>query len=345
MPGIEPNDLQPGENSAARATSARPSLVASQFADTAAAGDERPIRMLDALQRGGAASPRHPGVRLGGTGLWPWALAALGLVAVPAIVVALMTTGSAGVDPAPSAAAVASARVDDKGTAPPEAASAPAPTPAVAPASDAAGPAGADALTGPAKVEVPPDGLATLPGMEAAIAAQRARAAQPATTPSAAVGVVAEAQSGPVAARAVAAANRTSAPVRAAKRTAHTSTSARAHAVTRAVASGKPTASAPAATAGHPASDPDAELVAAIMARLESRGAAAPTGRAPDRSNTIATLVRDCQALPEPAHALACRRRICDGYWGKAQACPKSLAPSAKARTAAAAAGDESVSR
>ena len=80
-----------------------------------------------------------------------------------------------------------------------------------------------------------------------------------------------------------------------------------------------------------PARDPDAELVAAIMARMESfTGVSSPS--AGDRSGTIASLVRDCSSIEDSESALACRRRICAGYWGKAQACPRSMAPAAASR-------------
>lgn len=84
----------------------------------------------------------------------------------------------------------------------------------------------------------------------------------------------------------------------------------------------------------HSESDPDADLVAAIMARLEpagqtgSRRTAAPNGTtASANPSTIAALVNDCNALADSAAALRCQRRICAGYWGKAQACPQSLSP------------------
>ncbi|MBK1613887.1 hypothetical protein CKO44_10440 [Rubrivivax gelatinosus] len=42
---------------------------------------------------------------------------------------------------------------------------------------------------------------------------------------------------------------------------------------------------------------------------------------------TIADLVRRCRSLAGE-EALRCRRRICENYWGRADACPRSLAPS-----------------
>lgn len=104
-----------------------------------------------------------------------------------------------------------------------------------------------------------------------------------------------------------------------------------AHAATRQNAAHRPaggsspaTASAKAAArpAGNaaraPGNDPDVEILAALMSHLNANGGAAPPARSPD---TIAELVRSCHALA-PAEASACQRRICQGYWGKADACP-----------------------
>ncbi|MFD2450457.1 hypothetical protein [Ideonella paludis] len=35
------------------------------------------------------------------------------------------------------------------------------------------------------------------------------------------------------------------------------------------------------------------------------------------------------------SEAKACRQRLCEGYWGKAEACPKRLAPKSSAKTSA----------
>lgn len=78
------------------------------------------------------------------------------------------------------------------------------------------------------------------------------------------------------------------------------------------------------------AQDPDAELVAAIMARMEPADSDRPASS--ERAGTIASLVRDCNAMGDSQSALTCRRRICAGYWGKAQACPRSMAPTPPSR-------------
>jgi len=162
-------------------------------------------------------------------------------------------------------------------------------------------------------VETPGAGLAGLPGMAAAaeaVAAQRAAAS-----------AAGEAASASAAA---------SAPRPAKPRTAVASKTNH-----RSTARNKPDTATNA-----PARDPDAELVAAIMARLESpqapTGGRATTGATSDRSSTIASLVRDCNAMADSASALACRHRICEGYWGKAQACPRSMAPATSGGTASA---------
>ena len=77
------------------------------------------------------------------------------------------------------------------------------------------------------------------------------------------------------------------------------------------------------------ASDPDVELLSAIMKHLgDERGA---TGGPARSSQTIAELVKSCRGN-DPIEALLCQRRICEGSWGKAQACPQNLAPKQTAR-------------
>jgi len=76
--------------------------------------------------------------------------------------------------------------------------------------------------------------------------------------------------------------------------------------------------------------DPDVDLLAALMVHVSGNGgvaAGAPSTRkqaAPMDAPTIAKLVGRCEAL-SGKDAINCRRRICDGYWGKAQACPSKL--------------------
>lgn len=73
------------------------------------------------------------------------------------------------------------------------------------------------------------------------------------------------------------------------------------------------------AAAGKPAgqSDADVEIMAALIGHMNESGAASGTADA-----SIADLVRHCRSLPG-AEAQACQRRICQGYWGRAEACPR----------------------
>lgn len=65
--------------------------------------------------------------------------------------------------------------------------------------------------------------------------------------------------------------------------------------------------------------DADVDLIAALVQHMSGAGAGA--GGEP----TIADLVTRCKALPG-AEAQRCLRRICDNYWGRAEACPRSAA-------------------
>lgn len=85
--------------------------------------------------------------------------------------------------------------------------------------------------------------------------------------------------------------------------------------------------------------DPDVELLGAIMRHMGKDSDVAPATAVPTRSvQTIADLVKSCKAK-DSAEALNCQRRICEGSWGKAQACPANLAPNltAKATTGSSA--------
>jgi hypothetical protein len=71
--------------------------------------------------------------------------------------------------------------------------------------------------------------------------------------------------------------------------------------------------------------DPDVDLLAALMAHVANTGDS--KSRSHDRSRipvdepSIAKLVKRCEGL-NGDEAAQCQKRICDGYWGKAQACP-----------------------
>ena len=77
------------------------------------------------------------------------------------------------------------------------------------------------------------------------------------------------------------------------------------------------------AAATPPSGDPDVTLLSAMLARLSGDNVVAPP------RPTIAQLVERCEAhaANDRVEAFECKRRICAGYWGKADACPMALAP------------------
>lgn len=83
-------------------------------------------------------------------------------------------------------------------------------------------------------------------------------------------------------------------------------------------------AGAPAGTASNPRvakrRDSDVDIVAALIAHEDARLAAAsrPVAEGP---GSIAELVSACKRS-DKQQSLACKARICRGYWGKAEACP-----------------------
>lgn len=93
-------------------------------------------------------------------------------------------------------------------------------------------------------------------------------------------------------------------------------------------ASGTRTASASASDSKKASTsrDPDVELLSAIMKHLNEGKGSATTAAPPRSAQTIAELVRSCKTQ-DSINALLCQRRICEGSWGKAEACPMSQAP------------------
>ena len=78
--------------------------------------------------------------------------------------------------------------------------------------------------------------------------------------------------------------------------------------------------------------DADTELVAAVIARLDKRGAnPTPVAAAPAvdeaRVASIENQVRQCSSDTDLLEARQCRNRACEGHWGKVQACPAARAP------------------
>lgn len=73
--------------------------------------------------------------------------------------------------------------------------------------------------------------------------------------------------------------------------------------------------------------DADILLLSALLAHVSRDAQGAST--ATQAQQTIAQIVQRCETRGGKGNAesIECRRRICDGYWGKAQACPANLAP------------------
>lgn len=73
--------------------------------------------------------------------------------------------------------------------------------------------------------------------------------------------------------------------------------------------------------------DADILLLSALLAHVSRDPQGAPANS--QAQQTIAQIVQRCEARggKDTAETIECRRRICDGYWGKAQACPANLAP------------------
>ncbi len=72
--------------------------------------------------------------------------------------------------------------------------------------------------------------------------------------------------------------------------------------------------------------DPDTELVAAVIARLDRRGATPPHPTI-EADSTLVARVRECDSKTDLLDARRCRNRACDGRWGKVDACPSARAP------------------
>jgi hypothetical protein len=67
--------------------------------------------------------------------------------------------------------------------------------------------------------------------------------------------------------------------------------------------------------------DPDVDLLAALMAHVGNSDAKGAARNANLDDTSIAKLVKRCESM-NGDEAMQCQKRICDGYWGKAQACP-----------------------
>ena len=72
--------------------------------------------------------------------------------------------------------------------------------------------------------------------------------------------------------------------------------------------------------------DADTELVAAVIARLDKRGAN-PPAVAPVSATNVESQVHQCSSETDLLEARQCRNRACEGHWGKLDACPPARAP------------------
>ena len=288
-------------------SSTRPSL----FSSTAPAHDDGPVSILSAMDD----TPPPSRAKLSQRQLWPWLggglLAAVGLIW-------LANAQKAETERPKPVLSVA-------------AASAPARLQAVAsaPIADLV------AASAPAVIEV---NVAANPAPVAPAASLAL--AEPAGTGSPNTTLLMAAGAGAVAAGALAAAPEpsASAPKKTSKRSkdkvareAKAAREAAAATKTAQSAAARKADAAGASTQG--GADPDVDLIAAVM----RHGEAPAAGRGAEGDTTtssIAGLVSRCKSLGG-SEAKACRQRLCEGYWGKAEACPKRLAPksSAKAST------------
>ena len=96
---------------------------------------------------------------------------------------------------------------------------------------------------------------------------------------------------------------------------------------TAAERSERSTAPKPVATSSATSSaDADVDLIAAVMRHGDAPAAGRNASGETAAPSSIASLVSRCKSLGGD-EAKACRQRLCEGYWGKAEACPKRLAP------------------
>lgn len=313
MPSNNANDGDP----ASRLESTRPSLLG-----PGGQGEVRAGSILQALERPGttATSP-GPGPARSGMG---WKLGVVGLILLGGLAWTQWRSSAPADSARPAATLTAQAPVPS----PVPEAPAQTPKPEIAQA-DQASASGVNPASAPDTAPPPATArIETLP------TPQTAEAANPAAPPVLAMpSPAAPAGKAAAPAPAVAKARPRPAPERSAKTAAKDPRGARP-AVATAPESRRSTAPVPTAQASpvrvaSARRDNDVEILAALMSQIED-GAPAPASRAaavqaaapsagvPDN---IAGLVATCRGNKTEA-SLACRARICKGYWGKAEACP-----------------------
>ncbi|WP_332672325.1 hypothetical protein [Aromatoleum sp.] len=118
-------------------------------------------------------------------------------------------------------------------------------------------------------------------------------------------------------------------PVAEPKRTANTEPVARMRRVASAPGPITRTRTQPSSPAGN-RMDADVLLLSALLDHVSTEGQGDPL--ASPNPVTLAQIVRRCESRSgkTAAQVRECRRRICEGYWGKAEACPARLAPKTK---------------
>ena len=301
-----PSSQPPGD---APASPRRPSLIDGAAADAA---PHKPLSILAALDGQHAAgtlpTPRRA---------WPWAVG-LGTLAVALLATVLLSNTNT--DPiTPVAVAI------------PDTLQPALPAPGDAPAPAAAPPASAPApqLAALEVLAAAPNALAGPVVAAVADAASTSTASEPGSASASAPAVPAASRKTPKDSGA-----RTTATTRASgskpqdKRQATDQNSNATRAVAKNSSGGAPAATRSATetkvtspAAARDGNDADVDLIAALMQHLNREDAV--DGNTP---TTIADLVGRCKGLAA-AEALRCQRRICDNYWGRAEACPRSLAP------------------
>jgi hypothetical protein len=203
--------------------------------------------------------------------------------------------------------------------------------PAAASSAAAASASVAAAASAPARIEVVEpvvakvagnDPFATLAAAPAASApAQGASAPTPAASAAPATAVAAASATSPAVPAAVS--HAATVVAKATKPSSHKATHPHAEVVASqkyhtAQTSSQEPAKPKTATGGR---DPDVDLLAALMAHVGNPDAKGARTNANLDDTSIAKLVKRCESM-NGDEAMQCQKRICDGYWGKAQACP-----------------------
>jgi hypothetical protein len=280
----------------AQPPSGKPSLIDTTPAPAGPAVEgEAPIRMLDALESG----TRRPNSVAGGRGL-AWMLAAVLLLGVCIASWSWWSQRSTVDDPAGRLAQVAAPAATAAAKLPP--------APASAASAAAEPPRGATIIATP---EPSPPSVVAAPTLSS-VASAPAAASAPVTETA-----TQQAAAQPPKAKPKAPVPKAPVSAREARLAAQASAERK-----------RPAAATTRSAAAASNSDSDVALLTAVLATI-SRDAG-PNGTPSVQAQlTIAQLVQRCEArgVKDAIETFECKRRICDGYWGKAEACPMSLSP------------------